>query len=122
MMMAMCWKWGTNGRGVAVGVSVAVGTGLAVGGTGVEVGSKVAEGMGDGMIVGGAEVAQEASKIIRNIQNASRNIKSPYSRFFWCTTLPAPSLAQHPDEGGAGSFRDSRRGPTGCSANGGVSN
>ena len=69
MMMAMCPKFGTRGRGVAVGVTV--GGRVAVGGRGVEV--DVSVGTGDATL-GGAEVAQAARSISRYMPKAERRI------------------------------------------------
>ena len=71
IIMTMCPKLGTRGRGVAVGVCEAVGTRVGVGGTDVAV--NVAVGMGD-ITVGGADVAQAVSKTNRKIQKPNRFI------------------------------------------------
>lgn len=73
MMMTMCWKFGTRGRGVAVGEGV--GKRVAVGGTSVNVGAGVAEGTADAML-GGAEVAQAANKTSKMIQTPNRFIQT----------------------------------------------
>jgi hypothetical protein len=76
MIMAMCPKFGTRGRGVAVGVcegvARAVGERVTVG-AGVNVG--VAEGTGDATL-GGAEVVQAEIKTNRKIQKPSRFIRA----------------------------------------------
>jgi hypothetical protein len=74
MMMAICPKFGTRGRGVAVGVTVggrvAVG-GTTVGGSGEEV--DISVGTGDATL-GGAEVAQAAKNISRYMPKTERRI------------------------------------------------
>jgi hypothetical protein len=46
-----------------------VGKGVAVGGTGIGVEGDIAEGIRDGITVGGVEVVQAVSKTLKIIQN-----------------------------------------------------
>ena len=69
----MCPKFGTRGRGVAVGVTV--GKSVAVGGRGVEV------DVGGGTVgirVGGADVVQAAREKSKSMPNPERVIKHPF--------------------------------------------
>ena len=69
MMMAMCAKFGTRGRGVSVGVKVGKAVAVGEGGSGVEV--EVTEGTGDATL-GGAEVVQANSNTSKNMPEAKR--------------------------------------------------
>jgi hypothetical protein len=69
MIMAICPKLGTRGRGVSVGTGV--GERVAVGGAGKTV--NVAGGTADAML-GGADVAQAEINTNRNIQTRNRYI------------------------------------------------
>jgi hypothetical protein len=76
-MIATCPKFGTRGCGVAV--CVAVGEGVRVGGTGVEV--DVVEGTGEGIMVGDGVAVQAIRKTGKNRKMTERVIRTSQEYF-----------------------------------------
>src|SRR5687768_12313008 len=90
MIMAMCPKLGTRGRGVSVGKGVAEAGGGRVAVEGASVNVEATVGTGDATL-GGAEVMQAVIKMNNKIQKQKRFIQAFLEN---TSMLPAPSPAQ----------------------------
>jgi hypothetical protein len=75
MMMVMCPKFGTRGRGVSVGKGVVEAGGGRVAMGGISVSVDVGGGMGDATL-GGADVVQAETKTNNKIQKPKRFIQA----------------------------------------------